>query len=338
MPRRPAILDCASLLSDVTRCRVLGLLERQELTVTEMCAVLQLPQSTVSRHLKLLGDGGWLRTRRDGTSHFYQLAARELDAPARRMWTLVRGQLQDATFTHQDQQRLEGILAERRSRSQAFFTSAADRWDHLRDELFGRRFDLMALPALLDPSFTVGDLACGTGRMAESLAPFVERVVAVDGSAAMLSAARRRLAAIANVELCPGQLEALPLESGSLDAATIILALHYVADPGRALAETRRVLKPGGRLLLVDMMPHDREEYREQMGHVWMGFAAERIEADLATAGFAAVTVRPLPGDPSAKGPALFVAGATHPRVVPMAVTTARSRASDEIRSKGERA
>jgi ubiquinone/menaquinone biosynthesis C-methylase UbiE len=154
----------------------------------------------------------------------------------------------------------------------------------------------------------VGDLGCGTGQVSEALAPFVGRVVAVDESPEMLAAARGRLADREEVDLRRGSLEALPVEDAELDAAVVFLVLHYVVEPERALAEVARALKPGGRLLVVDMTPHDREEYRQSMGHVWPGFAAAQLGAWLEGAGFEAFRYTPLPADPEARGPTLFAA------------------------------
>src|SRR5215471_6689884 len=135
--RAPAILDHLSSLADTTRSRLLLLLDRHELTVGELCGIVQLPQSTVSRHLKALADAGWVAARAEGTSHLYTMTNGALDAGARRLWLLVRD-----------------------------------------------RFHLTALAALLEADWTLGDLGCGTGQVAASLAPFVARVIAVDGSAA----------------------------------------------------------------------------------------------------------------------------------------------------------
>jgi ArsR family transcriptional regulator len=308
---RPQILDHAATLAEMTRCRILLLVDRHELTVTEVCGALQLPQSTASRHLKVLAEDGWVRSRRDGTSRLYQTA--ELEPPASELWRLVRDQLADSPAAAEDRRRLESVLRERRSRSQEFFSSTAGRWDLLRDELFGPRFDLQALVGLLDPSWTVGDLGCGTGRISEALAPVVREVIAVDGSPEMLEAARGRLTDFGNVKIRESELEKLPIEDHRLDAATLFLALHHLPEPEAALREARRVLKPGGRLLVVDMLPHDREEYRQQMGHVWLGFSEAQIGRMLASAGFTGARVRPLPADPEAKGPTLFAAHATAP-------------------------
>jgi ArsR family transcriptional regulator len=313
LDRSAPILDDLAVLADGTRARLLLLVEAQELTVSEQCAVLQLPQSTVSRHLKALADAGWVTSRPDGTSRLYALA-RDAQSPAtRRLWLLVREQVSGTRAATQDHHRLQSVLAERRSRSQEFFSSAAGQWDHLREELFGPSFHFQALLGLLDERWVVGDLGAGTGTVSAALAPSVARVVAVDNSAAMLQAARRRLHGVDNVEFRRGDLEALPIEDGELDAATLMLVLPYLADPARVFAEAARVLTPGGRLLVADLLPHDREVYRQQLGHVRLGQAEESLRSDLAAAGFTAVRVRPLPSDPKTKGPALFVATARTP-------------------------
>src|SRR4029077_11004470 len=207
-----------------------------------------------------------------------------LDPAARRLWALVREQVGSTPAAGQDQRPLQGVLAERRTKSQEFFSSSAGQWDRLRDDLFGDRFHLAALAAFAEPDWTVGDLGCGTGQVSSALAPFVGRVVAVDASAAMLQAAKKRLHGLDNVDLRRGELESLPIDDGRLDAATLMLVLHHVPDPGRALAEVARVLTPGGRLLIVDMLPHDRENYRQQMGHVWLGFSDDHMRRMLADA------------------------------------------------------
>jgi ubiquinone/menaquinone biosynthesis C-methylase UbiE/DNA-binding transcriptional ArsR family regulator len=308
--RAPVLLDHLASLADTTRSRILLLLERHELTVSELCGIMQVPQSTASRHLKALTDGGWISSRGEGTSHLYTMTRGELDGSARRLWLLVREQIAAYPAAAHDQRRLQTALADRRTKSQEFFASSAGQWDRLRDELFGDRFHLAALGALCDGAWIVGDLGCGTGQVSAALAPFVARLVAVDTSAAMLHAARKRLHGVENVDLRRGDLEALPIDDDQLDAATMMLVLHHLAEPARALAEAARVLKPGGRLVLVDMQPHDREGYRQQMGHVWLGFAHDHIAALLDYSGFDTIRVVPLPPDPKAKGPGLFVASA----------------------------
>jgi ubiquinone/menaquinone biosynthesis C-methylase UbiE len=307
----PPIFDDLTVLADQTRSRMLLVLERHEVTVGELCAVLQLPQSTVSRHLKTLGDANWVTSRRDGTSRYYTLALDDRDAATRRLWALLRDQVAASPAADQDARRLKGVLTRRQSKSEEFFASASGQWDRLREELFGRTSALRALPALVDPHWTIGDLGCGTGLTAEALAPFVAKVIAVDRSGEMLQSARRRLKEWPTVEVRRGALEDLPIDDAELHAALMLLVLHHAPDPSAALAESARVLKPGARIVICDMLPHEHEEYKQQMGHVWLGFAESHMFRLLGGAGYGQMRFIPLPADPEAKGPALFVASAT---------------------------
>lgn len=305
----PASLEHLSTLADSTRSRLLLVLERHELTVGELCAILQLPQSSVSRHLKVLGDEGWVTSRASGTSRLYRWGAPP-DDWAGRIWSVVREDVGATPAAEQDRLREPSVLAARRSRAQEFFSSVAGEWDAMRTELFGNRLDLQVVLALLDPACIVGDLGCGTGHLSALLAPHVGRVVAVDDSAEMLAAARARLSGVANVDVHEGELERLPLADATLDIASLALVLQYVAEPLHALAEAYRVVRPGGRVVVIDMMPHDREDLQQRMGHAWRGFSAERMNAWLGEAGFRDVRHVPLPPDGTARGPVLFSASA----------------------------
>jgi ArsR family transcriptional regulator len=305
-----SILDRISALADPTRSRILLLLDGRELMVGELCAVLQLPQSTVSRHLKILSDEGWVLARGEGTSRFYSMVQSRLDPSAKRLWHVVREQVSTAAGAAQDTRRLDGVLAQRvaarRTRSRHFFSTSHGAWDEMRDDMIGRRTDLLALLELLDEHWVVGDLGCGAGHVSELLAPCVARVIAVDESGPMLSAARERLGKLSNVELRAGAVEDLPIENGELDVALLFLVAHFVADPAVLLREVQRVLKPGGKLLLVDFMLHDREDYAIQLGHVWQGFDEAQVVGWLAQTGFVGARYHGLPTDPAAKGPSLF--------------------------------
>ena len=232
------------------------------------------------------------------------------DPGAQRLWPLIREQIAGTNGAEQDERRLKSVLSKRRSKSEEFFASASGQWDHLRSELFGSSFHLHAMLALIDPSLHVGDLGCGTGQVSEMLAPHVAKVVAVDGSSDMVQAARKRLKGLHQVDIRRGDMEALPIDDGSLDVAIVALVLHHVPEPARALAEVNRVLKCGGRALIVDMLPHDHVEYQQQMGHVWLGFSEKTMKKYLEGAGFDKASITPLPADEAAKGPSLFVATA----------------------------
>jgi ubiquinone/menaquinone biosynthesis C-methylase UbiE len=304
------VLDRLTALADPTRSRILLLLDRHELTVSELCAVLQLPQSTVSRHLKHLVDDNWLVARGEGTSRFYKMLPSQLDAETKDLWSVVRSQVSSAVGSAQDARRAQSVLARRRDKAQLFFINSAGTWDRMRTEMIGARADLLALFDLLDHRWVIGDLGCGSGPISEALAPCVAQVIAVDESGPMLAAARERLKGQSNVDLRDGTIEALPIDDGTLDAAVLFLVAHFITDPMKAMREVRRVLKPGGRVVIVDLMSHDRVEYVVQLGHVWQGFDGEQMKEWLLGAGFTTCRYRPLPADPDAMGPTLFVASA----------------------------
>lgn len=314
--KRP-IFQHLSDLADPTRVRLLATLENQFLTVSELQAVLQLPQSTTSRHLRVLTSGAWVSSQPDGTSHRYRFDPRLLPQTGRDLWKLVREELRADGAGREDQARLQAVLAERtagrRARSREYFATAGPSWDRARQELFGPRYERSALLGLLEASWAVADLGCGGGHLAQAMAPFVRRVVAIDESPEMLAVARPRLAGLANVEVRQGELELLPLGEAELDLATLVLVLPYVPDPGRLMAEAARALQPGGRLLIVDLQRHGRVEYEQEMGHLWPGFDLGQIQAWLQAAGLRPSSVVALPPDPAAKGPGLFVATACKP-------------------------
>jgi ArsR family transcriptional regulator len=156
----------------------------------------------------------------------------------------------------------------------------------------------------------IADLGCGTGEIAAELSPFVKQVLAVDNSPSILRAARRRLAETKNVDLRRGDLAALPIEDGACDAALMVLAMTYIAQPLDALREMARILKPGARAVIVDLLHHDRDDFKRQMGQRWPGFELWQIEQWMTEANLRVEICRPLPTEPDVKGPALLLATA----------------------------
>ena len=309
-PQPHALFAWMECLSDPTRLRLLRLLEHHELGVVELCDVLQLPQSTVSRHLKVLADQRWVKNHRQATTHIYRMIQDELDPSARRLWALARQQTQDWATHRQDELRLTRRLREKQANGQAFFANAASQWDKLRTDLYGQSFALSALSALLPRDSIIADLGCGTGKAIEQLAPHVQKVIGIDNSPPMLKSATRRLANFKNVDLLRADLTALPIDDASCDAAMLILALTYCPDPPTVLKEISRILKPKGRAVIIDLLPHDRDDFRRQLGQQHLGFPPDSLKALLRACPFAEIRISPLPPEPTAKGPALFLATA----------------------------
>jgi ArsR family transcriptional regulator len=225
----------------------------------------------------------------------------------------VRDEVATSKPARRDAERLRPVLAQRHRRSREFFDSEAGQWDRLREELFGARAELSALLGLLDPAWVVGDLGTGTGAFAAAVAPFVARVVAVDESGPMLAAARARLEGFPNVELRQGELELLPVREAELDLAALLLVLPFVPDPGRVLAEAAHAVEPGGRVLVLDLEPHEGTSSSQAMGHLWHGFSQGQMLQWMTGAGLRDVRFTTLPPLPDAKGPGLFVATAGKP-------------------------
>jgi ArsR family transcriptional regulator len=302
------VISWMTALSDEVRLRLLRVLERHELGVAELCDIVQLPQSTVSRHLKVLAEQGWIRHRRFGTTHLYRLSLEEQDSSARRLWLIAREQTETWATARNDALRLERRLRERQADSQAFFAGAAGEWDQIRREYYGTDFTQAALLALLPKEWTVVDLGCGTGTVMEALAPHLGRVIGVDASAAMLKAARKRCEGAENVEFHRADLSRVPLPDSCCDAGLILLTLTYVPDPAGVVREAARLLKPSGKLVVVDLLPHDRDDFRRQMEQVHAGFSLDKVNRWLTDAGLAQVRAGPISPETGAKGPSLFLA------------------------------
>lgn len=309
-----ALLARLGSLADPARLRLLALLERQELGVGELAGILQLPQSSVSRHLKVLAEQGWVVSRQERTANLYSMANGELRKSARALWELARSEMAGWPALEHDALRLERRLAERSRGAGSFYAGVAERWEELRAELYGRRFTEAAIAALVPRDWTVADLACGAGDVAVRLAPRVAKVIGVDASPEMLKTARRRARGLENVELHEADLVALPLAEEAVDAALLVLGLTHVEDPAAALVEMTRILRPGGRAVVVDLLRHDRDEFRREMGQLRNGFAIDELSGLLSDSGLYEVDCSPLPPEAEAKGPALLLATGSKPR------------------------
>jgi len=286
--------------AEPTRLRLLALCGQGELTVGELVEIMGQSQPRVSRHLKLLCDGGLLDRFRDGTFVFYRLARRGVGAElARHVLALLPPEDPIAAL---DRERLAGLKRQRAAAANAYFSANAAQWDRMRSLYVDEQEVEAALLALL-PTEGIGDfldVGTGTGRMLELFGPRVEHAVGVDLAREMLAVARANLerAGLRNCSLRQGDMYQLPLPAESFDAAVFHQVLHYAEDPVRALREASRVLRPGGRLVIVDFAPHEVEALRAEHAHRRLGFSDEELAQSCAEAGFDPGAIAHLPGQP----------------------------------------
>ena len=264
-----------------TRLRLLALLSRAELTVTEITQVLGQSQPRVSRHLKLLSDAGLIDRFREGTWAFHRVAERGEGAEVvRRLLELMPADLPELKA---DAARLDAVRNARAEIAAAYFRENAKSWAHIRS-LYVPEADVESAVTQLIGRETIDellDLGSGTGRMLEILAPHVRRGLGLDLSHDMLAIARANLeaAGIKHVSVRQGDITRLPLPSGAgADLIVIHQVLHFIENPQGVVAEAARVLKPKGRILIVDFAPHDLEFLREAHAHRRLGFADSEVQ------------------------------------------------------------
>lgn len=302
-------------LADPTRLRILRLLAEQELAVQELMEVLGMAQSRVSRHLGILREAGLLADRREGTWSLYRFE-KPAPGPWQEAWALARAALDSEAQTQRDLAALAQVVAARVTRSPSFFDTVGPEWDTLRKVWNDALLRARAVTRLVPPGLRVLDLGTGTGVLARELAEAGLQVVAVDHSTAMLAAARSKLQEMgtAGVELRQGDASDLPLADAEVDAAFAHMVLQYLASPIEAVREMARVVRPGGRVVVVDFVRHDREWMRQELGVLWMGFAPEEIRAHMEATGLAEVrtSIQP-PLARRADLPDTFIADARRP-------------------------
>ncbi len=285
--------------AEPTRLRILALCADGELTVSELTHILGQSQPRVSRHLKLLCDAGLLERYREGTSAYFRCADR--GDGGRLTSSLVEFLPADDTQIASDRPRHDAVKRSRAERAAAYFKANAERWDELRrmhvDEQRVERAICDALPD--GPIGNLIDLGTGTGRMLAITADRSDRAIGIDQSREMLALARAGLdrAGLKHCQVRQGDVLALPLSAGSADVAIMHQVLHYLDRPSQALSEAARILRPGGRLLIVDFARHDLDGLREEHAHRWMGFDTGDMRRWLADAGFDVGDPVELPGD-----------------------------------------
>ena len=270
------------LLSDPTRVRLLALLEREELTVAELSAILRLAQPRVSTHLAKLKEAGLVRDRRAGVSAYYRFEDETLDPAQRALWqALSTGS--DDPLLRQDAERVPAVLASRAADQNWADSVAGDMERHYSP---GRTWEALARSALpLLETGDVLDIASGDGVLAELLAPHAHRYVCVDSSKRVVAAAAERLRKFRNVEVREGDMHALPFKDGEFDLVVLMHALTYADKPAQAVAEAARVLRPGGRLLLSSLARHEHQSAVQAYGHANLGFADKDLRRFVSRAG-----------------------------------------------------
>ena len=273
-------------LADPLRLRVLAAVAEEELTVGEVQEVVASMQSSVSRNLAMLREAGFVRDRKEGTSVYFSVRA-DMPEPARELFESLQTKLGEIPEIKKDRARLEECRRRRLHRSRNYFESVAGDWERIRQSYFDDRVTSLAIEKLLPSNLTLADIGCGTGSLTFELARFARKVIGVDLSSEMLRRARAiaKERELANVEFRQGDVLKLPLESHSLDAAFCVMVLHFLPDPARAIAGLCRVVRPGGSVILVDLVEHKQDWMREQMAHQWLGFDRGSIEAWFRAAG-----------------------------------------------------
>ncbi|HEY0115451.1 MAG TPA: metalloregulator ArsR/SmtB family transcription factor [Allosphingosinicella sp.] len=285
-------------LADPTRLRVLALLRTMELSVGEIAQVLGQSQPRVSRHVKILCDAGLIERRKEGSWVFLALGGSELVDP---LFGLIERWKQrgGAEAWVADTERLQAVRAERAAAAQNYFAAHANDWDHLRSlHVAEAEVEAAIGRALADRSVgRLVDVGTGTGRMLELFGTDAAHALGIDRSPEMLRLARVKLAeAGLSAELRQGDMYALPLAAGSADTVILHQVLHYAQNPAAAVAEAARLLAPGGRLLIADFAPHEREELRTRDAHVRLGFGDDLVLRYLEQAGLEGEVVEHLEG------------------------------------------
>ena len=289
MPRVSVILKA---FAEETRLRILRLISVQELSVKELVEALEVPQPRISRHLGVLRRAGLAEDRREGNRIFYRVPTGGMGPLAEAVWKAVQsGQGWDG-FYREDLDRLEEILAKRKARSKAYFDGVVSEWDRIKRNYIQDALPFLVAANLVRPEGVAVDVGAGTGEVLLALARTGAKVIGVDNSEKMLAVCRQRAedAGLKNVELRAGDAEALPLADEECDTALSSMLLHHLGDPARGVAELARVVRPGGKVVIIDLAKHDHEWAREIMADVWLGFTEQQIRQWLSRAGLVDVT------------------------------------------------
>ncbi|MBL8755354.1 MAG: ArsR family transcriptional regulator [Planctomycetes bacterium] len=274
------------LLSDPVRLRLCALLGRAELAVQELVTITGMQQSRISNHLSLLKRAGLVRDRREGTWSFHSLVEPDDDGPLTpSLFAATVQPCLDSAEGERDQQALRAVLDQRRQKSREMHDRLAEQWNQVGEEFALGTLRAEVLSQAWPTGSAVADLGCGAGFLANWLAARDVPVIAVDHSERMLAKARQADRAT-RVQFRQGELDALPLGDAEVDAAFSNLVWHHLPDLDAAAREVCRVLRPGGVVVVSDLLPHDADWMREHMGDLRLGLKPEQVVGALARAGF----------------------------------------------------
>jgi ArsR family transcriptional regulator len=285
-------------LHDPTRLRILALLEEEELSVAELQEILTMGQSTISTHLSQLKSAGLVEDRRTGKSSLYRLTPNGSEGIVTPLLTRARTETPEAKTDHAEMRR---IVKKRQDRMRSFFDSVAGRLG--KDYVPGKSWKSIAEALLrLLPPMTIADLGAGEGAFALLLAQRATKVIAVDTSPRMIEVGRELATrnGVGNVDFRLGDMEELPIDAASVDLVFFSQSLHHAMHPARAIQEAFRILRPGGRVVLLDLAKHRFEEARELYADEWLGFGEAELESMLHQAGFTAVETSIVDRNPEA--------------------------------------
>jgi ArsR family transcriptional regulator len=276
--------DYFKALADETRLRLINLLSHHELNVNEIVEILNMGQSRISRHLKILTDHLLLTFRRDGLWSFYSIPA---EGTGLKFIKAINYLFKNEDIFSADLMAAKQVIEKRSKETIRFFDSIAEDWGQLKSDIFG---DFRLNEYILDQvpfSRTIVDLGCGTGDLLAYLQKVAERVIGVDKSPRMLEEARKRyLNEKVKIDLRIGEIEHLPLGDHEADLAIINMVLHHIPSPQVSFKEINRILKPNSYFIIVDFLKHKNENLRKRYGDRWLGFSEPEIKKWLTATGF----------------------------------------------------
>jgi len=278
------IIKIFKALADETRLRIFCLLLHHEFNVNEMVQAMDMGQSRISRHLKILSESGQISSRRDGSFVYYHGVINEDN---KQLIGFIQQHIDVDAQVQKDLDRAETIFLERKTQTARFFSRVAEYWEQLKESIFGD-LDINSLIAEKAGSAeVVVDLGCGTGELIMALHHKADKVIGIDSSPHMLERAASKLRSNGhNVELRLGELEHLPMGDNAADTAVVNMVLHHLSVPASGIREAYRVLMPEGRFIIVDFDKHNQEWVLDKFGGPWMGFLPDDIEQWLKDAGF----------------------------------------------------